>query len=273
MRVSAFNLSGMDALQTAVSLMVKSMVLSARWAGQHRLHCLQAACQASGQAAQLRAEVTALRDRVQRLTSQNQVLKARLGEVRSRKPYSWGLRLKVLWHMEYFSIPRRRITQHLAVPRGTFYRWLHAFEKGDLGKREPVEPVNKTPRDLARLVWEMFTANPHWGRRRIAMTIQALGTFIAASTVRDILLRPRLKPVPAARPAVQQTRGEFAPRQIVARYPNHVWSVDLTRVYRWGLWPTSVLVAIDHFSREVVTVTASARPTAVWGCHSGEGRL
>lgn len=169
----------MDALQTAVSLMVKSMVLSARGASRYRVRCLQAACLASGQAAQLRAEVTALRDRVQCLTSQNQVLKARLGEVRSRKPYSWGLRLKVLWHMEYFSIPRRRITQHLAVPRGTFYRWLHAFEKGDLGKREPVETVNKTPSDLAGLVWEMFTANPHWGRRRIAMTIQALGTFIA----------------------------------------------------------------------------------------------
>ena len=140
----------MDAVQSAVSLMVKSMVLSARWASRYRLRCLRAACLASGQTAPLRAEVTELRDRVQCLTSQNRVLKARLGEVRSRKPYSWGLRLKVLWYMEYFSIPRRRITQHLAVPRGTFYRWLHAFEQGDLGKREPVEPVNKTPRGLAQ---------------------------------------------------------------------------------------------------------------------------
>lgn len=82
--------------------------------------------------------------------------------------------------------------------------------------------------------------------------------------MRDILLRPRLKSTPAATPVVQRTRGGPAPREIVARYPNHVWSMDITRVYRWGLWPTSVLVAIDHFSRKVVTVTAATRATGVW---------
>jgi len=40
--------------------------------------------------------------------------------------------------------------------------------------------------------------------------------------------------------------------------------MDITRVYRWGLWASAVLVAIDHFSRKVVTLTASARSTAMW---------
>jgi hypothetical protein len=48
---------------------------------------------------------------------------------------------------------------------------------------------------------------------------------------------------------------------IVARYPNHVWSVDRTRVLRWGLWPTWVLVAIDHFSRRVVSCCPLEGPT------------
>ena len=45
-------------------------------------------------------------------------------------------------------------------------------------------------------------------------------------------------------------------RSIPAFHPNHVWSVDLTEVFCWGLWRVYVIVAIDHFSRKVV----SARP-------------
>ena len=54
------------------------------------------------------------------------------------------------------------------------------------------------------------------------------------------------------------------PREIVARYPNHVWSVDRTRVLRWGIWPTWVLVAIDHFSRKVVACCPLEGPNAGW---------
>jgi len=50
----------------------------------------------------------------------------------------------------------------------------------------------------------------------------------------------------------------------VARCPNHVWSVDRTRVLRWGIWPTWVLVAIDHFSRKVVACCPLEGPNAGW---------
>ena len=53
-------------------------------------------------------------------------------------------------------------------------------------------------------------------------------------------------------------------RQIVARYPNHVWSVDRTRVWRWRIWPTWVLVAVDHFSRSMTAVSALEDPNAGW---------
>jgi len=54
------------------------------------------------------------------------------------------------------------------------------------------------------------------------------------------------------------------PREIVASYPNHVWSVDRTRVLRWGIWPTWVLVAIDHYSRAVMAVVPLEGPNAGW---------
>jgi transposase InsO family protein len=59
-------------------------------------------------------------------------------------------------------------------------------------------------------------------------------------------------------------KEERGPREIVACYPNHVWSVDRTRVYRWGLFPTWVLVAIDHFSRTVTAVCPLEGPNAGW---------
>jgi putative transposase len=50
----------------------------------------------------------------------------------------------------------------------------------------------------------------------------------------------------------------------VARYPNHAWSTDRTRVLRWGIWPTWVLITIDHFSRKVVVCHPLEGPNAGW---------
>jgi len=85
--------------------------------------------------------------------------------------------------------------------------------------------------------------------------------FVAAFTVRNVLLEPRPRTAPAA---AKQAPEEHRPRQIVARRPNHVWSVDRTRVWRWGVWPTSTLVAVDHFSTMVTAVCPLEGPNAGW---------
>jgi len=77
------------------------------------------------------------------------VLESRLGKGRSRKPYPLMERLRIIWLMEYFQIPQRRLEQTLGVFRSSVRRWLKGFEQGKLGKRsEPQEPVNKTPREI-----------------------------------------------------------------------------------------------------------------------------
>jgi len=91
--------------------------------------------------------------------------------------------------------------------------------------------------ELARMIWDIFEANPYVGRHRIASILWLLGVFVAASTVRNVLLQPGPGNAPAAAKAQE---APAAPREIVARYPNHVWSVDRTRVLRWGIWPTWV---------------------------------
>ena len=101
------------------------------------------------------------------------------------------------------------------------------------------------------------------------MTVWGLGVFVAASTARNILRRPwprRSSPQAAAAEGLKA-----GPRQVIARYPNHVWSVDRTRMMRWGIWPTWVLVAIDHFSRKVVAVCPLEGPNAGWVVEVLEG--
>jgi len=245
-------------MRTAAALMVRSMVLSAQAAGQQRLLFLQRAVAAGEKA----GELARLRDENRRLRSENRMLKARFGDAPSRKHYSPMQRLQILWHMAYYGIARSKVAEHFLIARSTFYRWLHAAERGDLGERKtPQESPRKTPVDLARMVWDIFEANPYFGRHRIASILWLLGVFVAASTVRNVLVQPKPRRTPAAAKA-QSTPA--APREIVARYPNHVWSVDRTRVLRWGIWPTWVLVAIDHFSRATMAVVPLEGPNAGW---------
>jgi len=164
--------------------------------------------------------------------------------------------------LPHYQIPKRRVKDTFGVARSSVHRWLKAFQEGKVGgRRRAAEPVNKTPREIAELIWDIFVRNPMWGRHRIAMTLWVLGVFISATTVRDILLRPKPQ---ASTPAPAQAKEAEKPRQIIARHPNHVWSVDRTRVWRWHVWPTWVLMAIDHFSRQVVAVCPLEGPNAGW---------
>jgi len=256
--------TGMEVFPAAVVLIVRALVISARWAGRQRrvtLERMTAAAEAS-RIAELEARVLTLEDRLELREAHIDVLESRLGKEHTRKPYPLMERLRIIWLMEYFQIPQRRLGKTLGVSRSSVRRWLQGFEQGKLGRRnEPREPVNKTPGEIAELIWEIFRQNPLWGCYRIAMTLWGLGVFVAASTGRNILLRP--KPARATpSPAVHKQQEE--PRQILARYPNHVWSVDRTRVWRWGIWPTWVLVGVDHCSRMVTTTCPLEGPNAGW---------
>jgi len=124
--------------------------------------------------------------------------------------------------------------------------------------------VNKTPAEITSLVWEITKANLSWGRIRIANQLKLLNIFLAASTVRNILQRPKPRDTPASPAPAEKPEEETKSRSIPAWYPNHVWSVDTTKVLCWGLWPIDVLVAIDHFSRKVVCVAPLEGPNAGW---------
>ena len=255
----------MESFPASVALIIRALVVSARWAGRSRRSTLEemTAAAETSRVVELEARVATLEDTLELRDAHIEVLESRLGEKRPRKPYPFMERIRIIWLMEYFQIPQRRLENTLGVSRSSVRRWLKAFDRGSLGKRhQPKEPVNKTPREIAELIWGNFQQDPMWGKERIAMTLWGLGVFIGASTVRNILRRPRPR---RSSPEVAVAEGYNAsPRQAVARYPNHVWSVDRTRGWRWRIWPTWVLVAIDHFSRKGVASCPLEGPNAGW---------
>ena len=99
------------------------------------------------------------------------------------------------------------------------------------------------------------------GRVRISNQLKMLNIFLAASTVRNILQRPKPKNSSPAKNSKQPAGMNKDGYRIPACYPNHLWSIDLTEVYYWGLWKIYILVAIDHFSRKVVSVIPLEGPT------------
>ena len=254
----------MEIYEASVSLMVRALVVSARWAARSRRLSLERACTRAeaGRVARLEARIMAVEDAVAFRDARLEVMEKRLGEERPRRPYPLMERLRILWLMEYYQTPKRRVKDTFGVARSTVHRWLKGFQEGKVGgQRRATEPPNKTPREIAELIWDIFSRNPMWGRHRTTMTMWALGVFISATTVRDILLRPRPQ---ASAPAPALAEKPAKPREIIARYPNHVWSADRTRVMRWGVWPTWILVAIDHFSRAVMAVAPLEGPNAGW---------
>ncbi len=248
----------MEVLSAAIPLILKSLWLSAKWAGIARMKALKGVI---SHGEEILAEVLFLRDRVAQLETELTLIRIQ-AERTGRKPrYTLKERLLVLWYLEYFQVPKRQVKKRLGVARSTLYRWLKKIDEGGGTK---VEPPNKTPKEVVGLVWSIAKANPHWGRIRISMQLALLEVFLAASTVRNILGRPQ--PAGPASPICRRAMDpeEQSNRSILAWYPNHVWSVDRTIVYRWRFWPTHVLLAIDHFSRKIVCVAPLEGPNTGW---------
>jgi putative transposase len=248
----------LEILNAAVSLLVRAALLVARFSGRVRQRSLKrlAAKDADAKA----KEILFLKDRVYQLEMQVSILQKHLHKKDKNPRYEVRERLLILWHVEAFQIPRRKVSRYFGIARSTLYRWLHQFEE----EESFGTPANKTPAEIASLVWEITKANLSWGRIRIANQLKLLGIFLGASTVRNILQRPKPSNAPTSAATPGKTEEKPEARSIPAWYPNHVWSIDTTKVRCWGLWPIHVLVAFDHFSRKVVCVAPLEGPNAGW---------
>jgi len=159
-----------EAAGTSICLVMKAVLLSARWAGRSRRLGLEQAAEASGNVADVQAENVVLRDTVEFLAERLACAERRLKAAHIRAPHSLTERMHILWCIEYFGIPRRQTPKWLRGPRSTVWRWLCRLQDGiGLCGRKCQASLRRTSEELVRLAREVREGNPEWGRRYARM--------------------------------------------------------------------------------------------------------
>ena len=162
-----------EELTTAGSLFIKATILAAKWAGATRRRALESlACMSI---ADKDRKIVFLRDQNQQPRMQVSILQKNTSKKARSPRYTLAERLHVLWFMEAFQIPRRKVTDCLGIARSTFYRWLNRIE-GEC--HTPSPPPDRTPNEITLLAWEISRLNLSRGRVRIANQLGLLGAWV-----------------------------------------------------------------------------------------------
>jgi len=247
----------LDIIAYAVTLIIKAAIMAARFSARVRKRSLKRLTAMDTDTKD--KEIIFLKDKICQLEMQVSILQKRIQKQQKKPRYTLRERLFILWHIETFGIARRKVTDHLGVSRSTLYRWLHQIN--DVQRTRI--PANKTPLEIAVLIWEITKSNIDWGRVRIANQLALLNIFVSASTVRNILNSPKPRKTPGSSAKAKKT-ADTEERSIPAWYANHVWSIDTTEVLCWGILPAHICIAIDHFSRKIMSVTPLEGRNAGW---------
>ena len=165
------------------------------------------------------------------------------------------------------------------VTAATVASWMKRIdEDGPDALVQLPAPVNKFPDFVAHCVRQVKTMSPALGKKKIAQTLTRAGLHMGATTVGRMLGGRARPPILTRMPNRQPSLSETKERVVTAKRPNHVWHVDMTVVpTAAGLcctwlplalpqrWPFCywAAVAIDHFSRRAMGVTAmKEQPTS-----------
>src|SRR5262245_30213232 len=111
------------------------------------------------------------------------------------------------------------------VTTATIASWTKRLdEQGpDALLRVPV-PVNKFPEFVTYIVQRLQTLCPRLGKVKIAQMLARAGLHLGVSTIGHMRRQP-----PASGP-VRPAKTMPSARRVTAKYPNHLWHVDLTTV-------------------------------------------
>jgi transposase InsO family protein len=113
-----------------------------------------------------------------------------------------------------------------------------------------------TVRSIRALVLRLARENTSWGYRRIHGELLVLGIKVAASTVWEILKVAGIDPAPER---TAQTWAAFLRSQAEA-----ILAVDFVETVTLTGTPMYVLAVIEHATRRVRILGATAHPTAAW---------
>jgi putative transposase len=194
------------------------------------------------------AEILALRHQIL-------VLHRQLGPDRVRFTPADRALLAALLHR----LPRDVLQRlHLAVRPDTVLRW----HRDMLARRHarPSRPRRlgrpRTVRSIRVPVLRLVRENPGWGYRRVHGELLVLGVKVAASTVWEILREAGIDPAPERGSA---TWADFLRSQAEA-----LLACDFFETATLSGARLHVLAVIEHASRRIRILGATAHPTAPW---------
>ncbi|WP_412520809.1 integrase core domain-containing protein [Actinomadura madurae] len=189
------------------------------------------------------------------LRHQITVLERQLDGARARFAGPDRVLLAALLHR----LPRRVLLRmRLLVRPDTVLRWHRGLIAGRRAARSRPERPGRPPtvRSIRVLVLRLVRENPGWGYRRVHGELLLLGVKVAPSTVWEILTDAGVDPAPER---ASTTWAGFLRSQAGALLAcDFLETVTLTgaRMY--------VLAVIEHHSRRIRVLGATAHPTAAW---------
>ena len=198
------------------------------------------------------AEILALRHQLS-------VLQRQLGPDRVRFTPGDRALLAALLHR----LPRNVLKRlHLVVRPDTVLRWhrdvvAHRHARRSRPRR-PGRP--RTVRSIRVLVLRLVRENPGWGYRRVHGELLVLGVKVAASTVWEILHDAGIDPAPERS---STTWADFLRSQAEA-----LLACDFFETVTLSGARLHVFAVIEHASRRIRILGATAHPTASWAAQA-----
>jgi putative transposase len=158
-----------------------------------------------------------------------------------------------------YRLPRPNLRQlHLIVSPDTVLRWHRDLLRRHHAKQSRPKRAGRPPtvRSIKALILRQARENPSWGYRRTHGELATLGIKVAPSTVWEILRHNGIEPAPQRD---RQTWATFLRSQahaIIAADFFETRTLTGARIY--------VFAAIEHATRRVRVLGATAHPTAAW---------
>jgi len=233
------------------------------------------------------AEVSRLQQLLALRDEECRILRARMAciPVARRPQYPPAERLAILTARAAAGWNLAETGRRFLLTSKTISDWMHRLDEQEPAALVQLrEPVNKFPDFVTVVVQQLHATVPAMGKVRIAQTLARAGLKLSKTTVGRMLKRPlpnapapeTPKPVitgPAKSAEIaSSSKPEMgtkpqAARTVTARYPHHVWHIDLSLLpivtgfwTPWlpftlpQCWPFCfwICVILDHHSRSVV---------------------
>jgi len=210
----------------------------------------------------LQAELENAKSEIALLKEELSIKDTRFGRVHPhRRPYYRPIeRMRVLKLKAARGWSTRQAAAAFLLNEQTISSWLRRVdEEGERALVRLPEPVNKFPDYVHYIVCQIKLFFPSMGKERIARILARAGLHLGATTVGRML-----KSEEPLADGKEQVAGCISTSVVTAKYPNHVYHVDLTVIpTKAGFWvpwlPFSLnqawpfcwwaAVVVDHFSR------------------------